>query len=131
MSHFLRKSEQNIQSAEHLILIGYFDSSVHCAYYSCVQKMIYVVTRKRNISQVALYKECKKSFHNHLAKECVLLLSQQNIKAVHPFSKLLGELKETRVSSDYKDEAISRQKAQQCLDKARHIHNIIIDEFLI
>ena len=43
MSFLLKKSHENYNAVTYLIDVKCFASAVHCGYYSCIQKIIYIL----------------------------------------------------------------------------------------
>ena len=112
MSFLLSKSEQNKQAFFYLIDKDVRAASVHCAYYSCIQKIIYIL-------QEYYTEEYKKGLealkgghgnkHRFYIEEVASRLSK-DIRKNRDFRKLLVELRNLRIEADYHDTEVTDER---------------------
>ena len=64
MSHLLKKSHVNIDSAQLLLDNDFYSSSVHCSYYSSYQILKYAISYNEGVSYEQLDEEKSLSNNN-------------------------------------------------------------------
>jgi hypothetical protein len=123
----LRKSHDNyctfILLKEHGVTehANYHTAAVHCAYYACYQKLIYIFKEYYEKRYTELNERTSGS-HNLFIGECVGCLTNTFKKKARDLAKvnrLLKQLKAIRQKSDYEDGIISKddiEKVQQYLE---------------
>jgi hypothetical protein len=111
LKHLEDKSEQNLKAAENLKDSKFHASSVHCSYYSLVQRCSVIFCKENNKKPNQIIGICKKQkigVHVFLMEEIMKLLqlkgkSEDEARA---FQAKFEDLKKFRNKSDYKDEKI-------------------------
>ncbi len=98
MDNLIAKSEENNQSADILIKHKKYASSVHCAYYSAFQFMLYVQNKLE--SKVVKQSGSKKSSHVTLSNYIAKLIKEK--ADAEKFNKIFRKIKRNRISADYK-----------------------------
>lgn len=134
MSHLLKKSEQNKNIAHflHTSATPCYPASVHCGYYSCLQKIIYLFDEYFETSYdtvVGNIKGGKGGVHGHYIKEIGGILLKYDKKDARNIRNDLKHLKILRLKSDYKDEEITEATAQKAFEYTETIHKIIKRHF--
>lgn len=129
------KSQENISSARILIENKYFNSSVHCSYYSSVQIMIHVLLNKYNFTQERLEESAKserKGSHVFAKNFLHTKMKEMGIRfdAVE-FHRLIGSLKNKREKADYQEEVIEEDLSRDALNQAAKINSILTNIFSI
>lgn len=128
MNGFLEKTKQNINAAQALLAQNYYASSVHCAFYACVQTLLHVLFVKLKYDKTKFINDIqqkKTGTHVHAFS----LIEDEMKKARHPdihwFRTNFTNLKKIRIKADYKEESISHSEGHDALNKANAINNII------
>lgn len=116
MSLILKKSEQNYNAFILLKDAEYGIPSVHCAYYSCFQKLLYTFIEYFPEEYEHINKEIEGkrlgSLHKHIPKEffAQLLVSKIDKRDVRDMKDELTNLYSLRIESDYKETEITETK---------------------
>jgi len=116
---------------------GLFASSVHCSYYSCIQKMLHILrsdfkkTEEEIDSESKLGSKDESGFHNWLINLFTREFFTRNFVEGREFSNFIGQLKGFRIKSDYKNDKINPTIAKNSLDLANQINGILTDNFTI
>lgn len=126
----LKKSEQNIISAKLLKDNNLFASSVHCSYYSCVQRMLNIVHVHMGSDKDDLKNKCKinaTGSHVIMANEVKLELFRvsMNDSESQFFSNNIGNLKRNREAADYHQVDIEPMKCQASIEIAYKINKLL------
>lgn len=130
MSVFLNKSEQNLNAATKLIELELNASSIHCSYYSCLQRMLYIKTEKLGEQPETLLKRAKAEdtgSHNIITNEIKQAISSKNsnYSEQQAFSNTLALLKRNRIEADYQPIEINKSKSSASLELAKKINTIL------
>jgi len=131
MSNILKKkSEENYKAAQFLKSTSAecFGSSVHCAYYSCIQKakylMIHVLGRKDDVEEVDNDKT--RSIHTFLIHEIRnTFKNRSEIFKALDWNRSISNLKALRVEADYKEITIDEPKSSAAFAEAETIHRLL------
>lgn len=97
-------------------------AAVHCAYYSCYQKLIFIL-KEHYTDRYAALNERTSGSHNLFIGECVGCLTRTFKKKARDITKVnrqLKQLKAIRQMSDYEDEKVSTddiEKVRQYLGR--------------
>jgi hypothetical protein len=127
MSLILSKSEQNYNAFILLKEADYGTPSVHCAYYSCFQRLLHTFKEyyPEEYAHVNQEIEGKRlgSLHKHIPKEFFsqLLVSKIDKRDVRNMKDDLTNLYNLRIESDYKETEITETKLES-VDKS--VNNI-------
>ena len=127
MSEILNKSRQN-EAASSLLFRNYlYASSIHCIYYSCFQKLLFLVKRHgyENVESWQLGKNKKKDSHNRTIGSFLSLMRDKGVEGVYLMDREIQSLKRDRVLSDYKEAKITEKIVHVCMDRANKINSII------
>lgn len=120
-----QKSAFNIQAAEKLIQNNLFAPSVHCSYYGCFQSMKRVFPEYFKIDYKNLDKliaSGKDNEHSYIIKEISTEIKKHLGATEHTeFNRKIKDLKTFRVKSDYKNEEILVNHAQESLKKSKEL----------
>jgi uncharacterized protein (UPF0332 family) len=132
MSELLKKASSNYDAAEMLIEKGNYPPSIHCAYYSCLQIILFLINSKlANAWQSyqdgldaakALNKEKTESLHNQYITFIKEDIKKTDRTQQRLFSAGIGVLKKYRNDSDYKEKEIPDDIAGESFDLATKIH---------
>ena len=136
MSELLKKHEQSCEAAENLLNRDrLYASSVHCAYYSCIQLMMYTLYNKvTGFNQATYEAETKnKGSHDILRQRIKDALTQQGVDSVgtSSFDSTLKQLKSARVKADYKDVAIDESAGKSAQRQSVSVNKLIKATFSI
>jgi uncharacterized protein (UPF0332 family) len=128
MPELLKKSIQNFSAASLLIENELYASSVHCSYYSCLQKLKNVISRAYNIEYDELENERRRlnrknisrnlATHEFLIDRKLLDLIRRERKD-HRLINEINDIKLYRTTSDYDNVAISCTEAEAVLFKTQ------------
>lgn len=138
MSYLKNKSEINLYSAELLYKNNSYPSSVHCAYYSCVQLMKYIICHqigidynKQNIeiSQLRNQKVKRTGSHNYMIDKIEDVIYSVDKREAALFVDSIEDLKEFREESDYGNVEILSQRSFDSISKAKDIRTQLIKFF--
>jgi uncharacterized protein (UPF0332 family) len=112
MSPLLLKSQENIKSAELLINNEMYSSSIHCSYYSLVQRMLCFIepdfgtdSSEGDNAHITLLNNCAKS----------LAFKNLSRESISDFKSHVNQLKRTRRQADYKVQIFSKNESVQAL----------------
>ncbi len=123
LSFILEKSKINIVAAEHLFDNNYYAPSVHCCYYSVVQRMIHTICKNKNVSCEQLTQQAHssgKGSHTVYLDEFLNILKSNS----RNFKNNFKQVKMFRTKSDYGDCEID----QITCDRAIQISKELIRE---
>ena len=137
MSALKEKSEQNLKSADLLVLNKLFSPSVHCSYYSCVQLMLHILRSDLGKSDKDVDDESYKGskdengFHNWLQNLISREFFSRHYMLGRDFNNFIGSLKGTRIKADYKNIEIKEAQAKQAFQYAQKISEILNEKFIV
>lgn len=128
MSNILiKKSEDNLSSAKHLHAQEYFNSCVHCSYYSVYQYILNIAKKFNPTEYAVIEKEAVSkgnSSHqktiNYITSNCLSVSLDPD--KVSLFTRNYSKLKNYRVIGDYRNLEISKNEA---LNSIRLVENMI------
>lgn len=134
MSELANKSSQNLTSAEMLFKNNLHAPSVHCAYYSCLQKMCDILIEFYGYTADSLYKESSRN--NVGSHDYIINKTFQNLRIINKndsenqqFKRDIEEFKRKRVDSDYKDCVIDHSKSSVSIQLAKKINGKLAKVF--
>lgn len=130
----LEKSNQNLASANFLLEKKMFASSVHCAYYSCVQRMLNVLYEFIGQDKEELKRKCElNATGSHVivanTVKSELFSISSNMSENQYFSNQIGNLKRNREAADYGKVIIEFPKCKASIEIALKINNILDKNF--
>ncbi|ADQ79031.1 hypothetical protein Palpr_0880 [Paludibacter propionicigenes WB4] len=133
MSRLLEKSKFNIDAAEVLIKEYLYAPSVHCSYYSCLQRIKSILPDYYAISfsQIDLnVRTGTENEHGYLIR----FISEEirrnfGFEEYVLFKRNIGDLKEFRIHSDYKDIEITSDQSNKAYRKALDINKFLNEKF--
>lgn len=114
---------------------GYFEATVHCAYYCCVQLMLHILRADFGKSDKLVDKESRKGsriaggFHNWLLKQILKDLIIRNPESGKMFNSTIGALKKMRIKADYKNLPVDADNAGVSIQLAEKILDHLNNEF--
>ncbi|MGB1217285.1 MAG: hypothetical protein ACPG5P_05390, partial [Saprospiraceae bacterium] len=100
----LEKSRTNKIALIHLMDKGLFAPAIHCGYYSCMQKLMFILEYYYEISADDVAKALKWSkggIHGHYIKEIAAKLQDDNHRDGRDFKSKMTQLRDLRIKSDY------------------------------
>ena len=131
-----QKSQENIDSADLLVDNGYFNASVHCSYYSCLQLMKLTIKKIGNIDFNTQRIDSRDK--NNGGSHIYYLKTFRNLFLVGPFkveieryTNEIRKLKELRVQADYDPEKVDSLKSRSAVSKAQEFSTFIFKEIKI
>jgi uncharacterized protein (UPF0332 family) len=128
MNGFLEKTKQNLTSAQILLDQCHYSSSVHCAFYGCLQTLLYVLFVKLKYDKDKFdvdLKFKKTGTHQHVFELIQEKIKKKDESDYHWFKKTFHNLKKLRERADYSEESISQSEGHDALNKAATINNLI------
>jgi hypothetical protein len=130
MSFLLEKANQNHLAIDFLVDKKLLAPAVHCGYYSCFQKIDYILkefyTEERNQLHLRVLGG-KGNMHGNTIKEFIRLFRKGKFddQASLELDDMLKELKEFRKKSDYDDEEITEAQIEKVKQYVTKIHRLI------
>ena len=121
MNYLKQKSKHNIDAAKFLIDNKHYTSSVHCAYYSCLQ-ILKVICIKRE-KTIIKNKPVHKQIIDYICEEI------KDDKDRRSFRNTIYDLKLFREKSDYEGVLISEKDADKAYNTAKNILTFIYQKF--
>jgi hypothetical protein len=133
MSKLNEKSKFNIAAAELLIEKDLYAPSIHCSYYSCLQKIkstfpsFFGITYNQIDINIA---SGNKNEHTYL----ISFIEEQIFSNVGDFEfrnfhNNIKDLKQFRVESDYKNIEVTSDQSKKALNKAVEINKLLSNIF--
>lgn len=133
MSKLREKSKFNLDAAEVLITKNLYAPSVHCSYYSCFQriKSIFPEYFGLTYNQIDINVRIGKANEHAYLIRYISEQIHENIglKEYAEFKRKIGDLKEFRVSSDYKEIEITPDHSSKALNIAKEINGFLAEVF--
>lgn len=132
MSQLKNKSDFNNAASQLLFKNSLHASSVHCAYYRCIQFMLHILFNKIKMSKIDFQskrQQRKGGTHGTAIYLIQLELLQKNREEYKSFQALIPKLKEYREISDYEDVEITSTISSDALNKSDSIMNILTANF--
>jgi uncharacterized protein (UPF0332 family) len=134
MSELAKKSNENFISAELLFKNNLHASSIHCAYYSSLQKMSDILIENYGYTADTLFQE---SSRNHIGSHDFIINKtffnmvnvNRNPSENQWFKRQILDLKKSRVNSDYKEHIIDSTKSGAAITVARKINTKLAQVF--
>lgn len=128
MNHLLEKSKENLISAKLLIDSGFYNSSLHCAYYSCLQLIKYVLIEFHDYYEFDFDNDSTKNkggTHKYIIGSLTTAISI-NITAqkANRYKEDLNKVKLRREEIDYFPQKIikTEDEASKVYQKCAEIH---------
>lgn len=129
MSYLLQKSEENKIALIHLKGVSLYASCVHCGYYSCIQKLIYIFKEYyENIYESSKnLKGGKGNTHNYYIRQFCNILKDtfKDYEAARIWRSKLLQLKTFRLNSDYHDIEITEDNIILVESYVNDFHRLI------
>lgn len=140
MSELLKKATSNYNAAELLIDRKNYPPSIHCAYYSCLQIILFLINSKLSkawttyqdgldATKVLNPETHTKSLHNLYISFIIQDINRTDINSRRRFSTDIGILKKNRNDSDYKELEITSAIADNSLELARKINQQLLKHY--
>jgi|SRR6185312_354672 len=131
MSALTDKSEINRDAAQRLYNIQFYCSTVHCAYYSCIQFMMHIILYELGYTEstlaTAISNDQRTGSHefyiNLITKHLIAKNTNRDDRKL--FSEEIVNLKRLRTKADYNDEIIGESQGRYSLTKATDIYKIL------
>jgi uncharacterized protein (UPF0332 family) len=121
MNYLKQKSKHDIDAAKFLIDNKHYTSSVHCAYYSCLQILKVICIKRGKI--IIKNKPVHKQIIDYICAEI------KDDKDRRSFRNTIYDLKLFREKSDYEDVLISEKDADKAYNTAKKILRFIYQKF--
>ena len=128
MNGFLEKTKQNINAAQVLLGQSHYASSVHCAFYACLQTLFHVlfVQLKHDKRQFINAMQRKKTgTHQQVSDLIETEIKKKSEEDSIWFKQNFSALKTLRVKADYDEVPISQTEGYDALSKTNAINNLI------
>lgn len=130
MSALTEKSEINRDAAQKLYDIQYYCSTVHCAYYSCVQLMMHILLYELGYTEATLTTAISNDtrgshefYINAVTKHLIAKNTNRDERKL--FGEEIVNLKKLRTKADYHDEKIGEAQGRHSVTKATDIYKIL------
>jgi len=133
MSKLREKSKFNLDAAEVLITKNLYAPSVHCSYYSCLQRIKSILPDFFGVSYQQIdinVSSGKLNEHSYL----IQYISKQIYTNIGyneyvDFKRNIGDLKEFRIHSDYKDIEVTWDQSSKAYRLATEINEFLAEKF--
>ncbi|TAE11813.1 MAG: hypothetical protein EAY72_10175 [Bacteroidetes bacterium] len=106
-----------------------FDSSIHCAYYACIQYMMYLIYEKLKITTREQFdadrRHNKDGSHGFAEKLISLEVSKKDPQEYKWFKKTFPELKRLREKADYSTTIAGMEDSDDAIKKSESITNTL------
>ena len=140
MGELLKKASNNYSAAESLIEKENYSPSIHCAYYSCLQIILFLINSKLSQAWISYQdsldadtilnkKAHKQSLHNQYISFIKQDINKTDRSTQRKFSTDIGILKKFRNDSDYTDTEIVDNIADQSLSLAKDINTQLLKHY--
>ncbi|MEM9886246.1 MAG: hypothetical protein AAF849_10160 [Bacteroidota bacterium] len=127
----LDKSEQNKTAFLYLFDKNVYAATAHCAYYSCIQKIIYILSEyytneyNEGLEQIKgghgnTHKFYIEEIHRWISKD-----KNVDRRTANDFRKWLKNLRAFRIEADYRDIEITAEKAEKVKNTFEEIQRLI------
>ncbi|PLX00060.1 MAG: hypothetical protein C0594_16150 [Marinilabiliales bacterium] len=133
MSHLKNKSNLSLKAAKHLESnTNYYNSTVHCAYYSCLQMTKYILEKEYQL-QGELQANQGRGSHDYMLKRMRGIIKDNKGKRFNAidYYENCTELKTLRVNADYNNIEILETNAQEAIKFADEVIRILTNNFSI
>jgi hypothetical protein len=133
MPHLRAKSDFNTSAADLLYDNHLYAPSVHCAYYSCLQLIKFLIKDFLNVD----YPD-QKIESDHLKQNSHEYVIRKLLNEVYGFSRLdyidlrrnIYDLKSFREMSDYENKMVDIKLSKKSIEKANDIRGYLISKML-
>ena len=132
MSVLADKSDQNFKAALLTRDSKLFSPSIHAAYYSCLQKMLFILERDYTTSYEHIVQWCREkgtSIHNHCIDSLSEELRKKDKGAAASFKGRMRDLKGFRENSDYSSKEVLEHHVKDAHSLCNEIHKLINKHF--
>lgn len=139
MSELVKKALSNFSAAELLIEKKNYSPSIHCAYYSSLQIILFLIKSKLSKTWKNYYKDSKdaaialkqpnESIHNLYISFIKQDINKTDVNTQRKFSTDIGILKKYRNNSDYTEIEIKDKIADQSIQLAKNINSQLIKHY--
>lgn len=120
---FKDKSEKSFESGECLKTNGYYNSSIHCFYYSCIQMTNHFFISKLKLTDSDIRDMFKtEASHN---KTLELIIENIGKSKRRIITNNFNDLKQKRVQADYREFYLSESDSIECKEWAEEYLNTI------
>jgi len=109
-----QKSAFNAEASKLLIKNSYYAPSVHCSYYSVFQLMKVAMKEFNGVDYNTIdinVASSKSSEHKYIHTEILKLIKNNDYSEYSKMSRYIKDLYQFRITSDYKNEEVSFEKA--------------------
>jgi uncharacterized protein (UPF0332 family) len=127
-NHLLAKSEQNLKAAALLLSEEYYAPAVHTGYYSCLQKVKYILMEyyPEDFEKLGTLKsDGTGNSHMDYIRTLAKWLRRSDEDDAFEFDRKMKQLKNYRITSDYSQNAVVESDAVKTLGIAEKVHTII------
>ena len=126
MGSLLDKSAINLQAAKTLKEKHYYyDPSIHCAYYACIQYMMYLIFEKLKITTLEQFDADRRNNRegSHVRAEKLVSeeVARKDLKEYKWLKKTFPELKKLREDADYKNIVAGVDQSDDAIKKSESI----------
>lgn len=119
------KSDENYKAGEVLVEKSYYSASVHCFYYSVLQKMKYVLCEACGIMSYKEQEERTKrgDSHTFLSREVASQIDNPRRRA--EFTEVFNDMRRDRTKADYKNTIFSKADCGKVKEKTDRLNRIL------
>lgn len=134
MSVFREKSSQNFNAATILQQNEFrlYNSSIHCAYYACVQELLHIIFLKFNITKEQFEqgrRSSKDGTHGWAFKLIELEIAKKDRQNFKWLQKTFPELKKMREDADYSDKMLGVGESAKAFELSQSIVRLLKTSF--
>lgn len=121
------KSDENLTAAQELANRRLFTASVHCAYYSCLQHMKWILHHKLSKDYSTQEIEGGSESHNYLLAAINSKASSQTL--ARDINTVFKWLKSERIRADYTTEVFTDLESLDVIKKSKTLHAKLNQQF--
>lgn len=120
----VNKSEFNLHGAQVLIDEECYCSSVHCSYYSCLQRVKHLLETRYGITDSTIsIKKGERGSHDYMRATLSERIANPEYHTM--FESYFNDLKTLRVKADYSNDDIIPDQAKKAHEKANELIKIL------
>ena len=133
MSNMKIKSEDNFKAANLLQENNFYNTSIHAFYYSCIQKLIYILRTSFHLTELEITEEFSnsKNGHNYYINKVFNDCKNNRLsrKKCNYFKNNIYKLRKSRTKADYKEELATKEKSIKAEERTKNILDLLEEAY--
>ena len=134
MGYLKQKSDFNLATAQILIQNNLYSPSIHCAYYSCLQLLKYILKNfigiEYAVQERAANSGSSGGSHNYVINEVFNQIRVHDRLGYGDLKRKVGQLKRLRTQSDYLNVQVTYSESTKALEYAYSVRKYLIDKMI-